>query len=84
MEGSGYKVPLTQILEIKEHPNADRLEIAVVYGFEVVVGKGSYKTGDTVIYIPIDSILPQDLEDHLFPEGSKIKLTKHTFCRHVV
>jgi len=74
---SGYKVPLTLIKEIKEHPNADRLEIAVVYGFEVIIGKDSYKVGDKVIYIPIDSIIPQTLEDYLFPQDSKIKLTKH-------
>lgn len=74
---SGYKVPLTTIKEIKEHPNADRLEIAVVYGFEVVIAKGAYSVGDKVIYIPIDSVLPQKLEDELFPPDSKIKLTKH-------
>lgn len=74
---SGYKVPLTTIKEIKEHPNADALELAVVYGFEVIVKKDSYKVGDIVLYIPIDSIIPQDLEDHLFPADAKIKLTKH-------
>jgi RNA ligase (TIGR02306 family) len=29
-----------------------------------------------MIYIPIDSILPKNLEDHLFPEESKVKLHK--------
>lgn len=66
-EGSTYKVPLTQILAIDPHPNADRLEIATVYGFQVVVKKGQYRVGDAVVYIPIDSILPQWLEDKLFP-----------------
>jgi len=74
---SGYKVPLTTIKEIKEHPNADRLQIAVVYGFEVVIGKNGYQVGDKVIYVPIDSIISQELEDNLFPHDSKIKLTKH-------
>jgi len=72
-----YKVPLTTITEINEHPNADRLELARVYGFDVIIGKGSFNVGDSVIYIPIDSILPPELELHLFPEGSKIKLTKN-------
>lgn len=72
--GSTYKVPLTTILEINPHSNAERLEIATIYGFQVVVGKGKYKAGDVVIYIPIDSILPKWLEDKLFPEGSKVKL----------
>jgi len=76
-EGSTYKVPLTQIIAIEPHPNADRLEIATVYGFQVVIKKDSYKVNDHVIYIPIDSILPQKLEDFLFPADSKVKLTKH-------
>lgn len=69
-----YKVPYTKILDIQPHSNAERLEIATVYGFQVIVGKGQYKVGDRCVYIPIDSILPSDLEATLFPEGSKIKL----------
>lgn len=66
-DGSTYKVPLTTILEINPHGNADKLEVATVYGFQVIVKKGQYTPGDMVIYIPIDSILPQWLEDRLFP-----------------
>lgn len=66
-DGSTYKVPLTTILEINPHNNADLLEVATVYGFQVIVKKGQYKAGDQVVYIPIDSILPQWLEDRLFP-----------------
>ena len=75
--GSTYKVPLTSIVAIEPHPNADRLEIATIYGFQVIIKKDSYKVGDEVIYVPIDSILPQNLEDFLFPADSKVKLTKH-------
>lgn len=74
---SEFKVPLTTITEITEHTNAHSLEVAHVYGFQVVVKKDSYKAGDEVIYIPIDSLLPQPLEDHLFPPDSKIKLHHH-------
>lgn len=70
-----YKVPLTRILAINPHPNADRLEIAKVYDFDVVTQKGKYQPGNYVVYVPIDSILPKDLEDKLFPKESKIKLT---------
>lgn len=73
-EGSTFKVPLTKIIEIQPHNNATSLEFAVVYGFRVVVRKNEYKAGDIVLYIPIDSILPEALERRLFPEGSKIKL----------
>lgn len=76
-EGSLFKVPLTSIVSVSPHPGADRLEICTVYGFQVVVQKDRYKAGDGVIYIPIDSILPEWLESTLFPEGSKIVLHKH-------
>lgn len=66
-EGSLFKVPLTSIVAIGPHANADRLEIATVYGFQVVVKKGQYKVGDAVVYIPIDSVLPEWLEEKLFP-----------------
>lgn len=73
-EGSTYKVPYTQILDIQTHPKADRLEVATVYGFQVIVSKHKYKVGDKIVYIPVDSILPENLESILFPADSKIKL----------
>lgn len=77
MSDTVYKVPYTKILDIQPHGNADRLSIATVYGFQVIIAKDRYKIGDEIIYVPIDSILPQDLEDILFSPDSKIKLTKH-------
>ena len=62
-DGSLFKVPFTTILKVENHPNADRLEIAFVYGFQVIVQKGKYSAGNRVVYIPIDSILPQWLKD---------------------
>jgi RNA ligase (TIGR02306 family) len=75
--GSGYKVPYTKILDIQPHNNAERLEVATIYGFQVITQKGKYKIGDKVIYIPIDSVLNPDLEDLLIPPDSKIKLHHH-------
>jgi RNA ligase (TIGR02306 family) len=76
-DGSLFKVPLTTIVKIEPHTNADKLELAFVYGFQCVVQKGRYNVGDKVIYVPVDSLLPQWLEDKLFPAGSKIVLHKH-------
>jgi RNA ligase (TIGR02306 family) len=66
-EGSTYKVPYTRIVNITPHNNAERLEVAWVYGFQVVVPKGRYQVGDCVVYIPIDSVLPPEVEALLFP-----------------
>jgi len=53
----------TAISEIKAHPNADLLEIAVVKGWQVITGKGNHKAGDVAIYVPPDSIVPLELSD---------------------
>jgi len=72
-----YKVPLTKVLDVFPHPNADRLDICTVYGFHVVIKKGQYQVGDIVIFIPPDSVLPQEIEDIIFGKDSKIKLHNH-------
>lgn len=72
-----YKVPYTTIKAISAHPNADRLEMATVYGFQVIVPKGKYQVGSHIVYVPIDSILPAKLEAQIFPEGSLVKLHHH-------
>lgn len=73
---SSFKVEVIKIDEVLVHPNADRLELCVVRGWNVVAQKGLYRAGDLCVYVPIDSVLPRKIEDQLFPEGSKIKLQK--------
>lgn len=46
------------ISEIKTHPNADSLELAIILGWQVAVVKDSFKVGDKVVYMEVDSILP--------------------------
>lgn len=52
---------IEKVLEVKNHPNADRLDIIKVLGYDAIVGRDSYKVGDIVIFIQPDSILPADL-----------------------
>lgn len=47
------------IKSLKLHPNADRLELAQVLGWQSVVKKGIHKEGDKVVFIVIDSIVPR-------------------------
>jgi|688.fasta_scaffold318177_1 RNA ligase (TIGR02306 family) len=47
------------IKNIRNHPNADSLELAEVLNWQVVIKKGLYKEGDKVIFITIDSIVPK-------------------------
>ncbi|KAJ3043292.1 hypothetical protein HDV00_005295 [Rhizophlyctis rosea] len=46
------------IQSIKHHPNAERLDIAHVLGWQVIIKRDEYRAGDTVIYIEIDSQCP--------------------------
>jgi len=69
-----FKVEVSTIDEIIPHPNADMLNIFKVKGWQVVARTNTYNLGDTILYIPVDSILPEKLEKALFPEDSKIKL----------
>lgn len=72
-----YKVPVTTIKEVKPHNNSDNLCIYTVYGFEIIGRKFQYEVNQPVLYIPIDSLLPQTIENKIFSPDSKIKLNKH-------
>ena len=52
-------------VDVAEHPDADRLEVARVGGYECVVGKGQYARGDRAVYLPEASILPDSLVEEL-------------------
>ncbi len=51
-----YSAYITRIKEIKKHSNADRLQIATVFGNDVVVDL-KMKEGDLVVYFPTDGKL---------------------------
>lgn len=59
MTKANHRVNIVQVGEILPHPNADRLEITFVEGYQIVTGKGNFKTGDFAVYIPPDSVVPQ-------------------------
>lgn len=56
-------VLVSKIENLRVHPNADKLEICDVLGWQIVVPRGVYANEDKVIYFPPDSIIPTDLAD---------------------
>lgn len=49
-----------KIAEIKPIPNADAIETALVDGWECVVRKNeNFKVGDLIVYIEVDSVVPE-------------------------
>lgn len=54
---SSLIVEVCEIKNIIPHPNADRLDIATVKGWNCIVQKDSYKVGDWCVFFPPDSVL---------------------------
>jgi len=61
---STFEVTIEQI-NVFPHPDADRLELARVGLYNVVIPKDVYNTGDWVLYIPEYSVLPDELIETL-------------------
>ena len=61
----------------------DRVELAHVGGWTVVVGKGEFKTGDPAIYFEIDSQLPEvePFTNMEFLAKKKYKIKTQKMCR---
>ena len=64
---------IVKIKEIREIPGADRIELATVMDYTVVVKKGEYQPGDLAMYVEIDSLLPDGLSDELRAKYTAIK-----------
>lgn len=71
-------------LTITPHPDADALELAAIDDYRAVVRKGEFETGELIVYIPEQSVLPEwliaelGLEGRLaggtvLPDGSKLR-----------
>lgn len=73
---SELHVNIVTIDSVEPIEKADRLELARIAGWQCVIGKGQFKAGDKAIYVPIDSILPLELENKIFPPDSKVRLSK--------
>jgi RNA ligase (TIGR02306 family) len=62
---SSLVVNVQAISDVAPHPNADRLELAIIGGWQCVVPKGKYQTGDKIVYFPPDTLIPRTLAESL-------------------
>ncbi len=63
---SEWNPQIVRIEQLRPHPDADSLDIAVVLGdYPVIVKRGEYQVGDLAGYIPIDTVTP-DTEQFYF------------------
>lgn len=83
-----FKVPVVEV-SIEPHDNADALEIANIKGYQCIVRKGEYQTGDLAVYIPEQAIVPEGILDNMGlwdrekckgklagPNGDRVKAVK--------
>lgn len=63
METENRKLAHVELIEsISKIEGADKIEVAKVLGWECVIKKGEFKVGEKVIYIEVDSVLPEKPE----------------------
>ena len=62
---SSLIVDVCEVKEVRNHSNADRLDLCVIKGWQVVTGRDQYEVGDIVVFIPPDTIVPGELADKL-------------------
>lgn len=61
---------------VTPHPNADKLELTQVGGYQMVVGKGQFKEGDLAVFVQPDCVVPQTepfkfiWQDHVGLDGT--------------
>ena len=53
---------IQEIVSISPIPGADSIELAQVLGWHVVVKKGQFVEKDPVVYVEVDSVLPEKPE----------------------
>lgn len=72
---------VVEINDIQPIPNYDRVELATVNGWHIIVQKNQFKVGDKAIYFEVDSRVPESAEfDFLAKRKYKIKTLKMCGC----
>ena len=76
---------VVHINDITEIPGYDRVELAHIGGWTVVVGKGEFQIGDPAIYFEIDSKLPEvePFTNMEFLAKKKYKVKTQKMCKSI-
>jgi len=68
---------IQKIVDVKKHPNADRLDIVTVLGWEIITQINQFKKDDYCVMFQCDSILPQhEVFDFLEKRKYRIRTQK--------
>lgn len=64
-----FKVKVCHLDEVSTHPNADKLDVVRIGGWQIVVGRDQHHAGEKVAYIPEQALVPEALQKVLGVEG---------------
>ena len=70
---------IQKIHSIVDHPNADTLSCAFVMSWPVVVKRGQFKDGESIVFVEIDSIVPENNSYFEFMRKQKFRVWNARF-----
>ena len=81
MENQNSVCFVARINEIKEIPNADNIEQAIIGGWSCITKKGEHKVNDLVVVATTDAVIPLNLSDNLgvtnyLRKGQRVRTVK--------
>ena len=78
-----FTVKVCHLDEVFTHPNADKLDVVRIGGWQIVVGRDQHRAGEKVVYIPEQALVPEVVQKVLGVEGrlagsrkNRVKATK--------
>ena len=69
---SQHEVNIVEIRNVEQHPDADRLDIVHIDGWNCIVRKGEFALGDRAIYVEPDYLVPVDNPAFAFLANEKL------------
>lgn len=73
---SEFHVEVVRVGPIEKHPNADSLSITKVFDYTVILRTGDFLEGDLAVYVPIDSVVPDEERWAFLGGNRRIKAKK--------
>ncbi len=71
-----FRVEVVTVGKVEKHPNADTLSIADVNGYPCIIRTGEFEEGSRAVYLPIDSIVPDEPRWSFLAGHRRIKAKK--------
>lgn len=69
-----FHVEVVRLADVRKHPNADTLSIATIHdAYPVIFKTGEFKEGDLVVYVPVDSVVPDTPEWAWLAPGAALR-----------